>query len=166
MCAHGYDALHYGELRHAQKAHKDELMAEKPSRNKGETGVTNRKYPSNEDEINAAKHPCTFAIARSASPPPNRAALVSSGPQAWNRKCRACVDQDSTYCVPRYDNPGSSVGLTLGSGVYAGNVINEYRGQTQKLRFLRYPLLIPPIQEKTNPQVGLFFIACKWALRV
>lgn len=24
----------------------------------------------------------------------------------------------------------------------------------------------PPIQEKTNPQVGLFFIACKWALRV
>ena len=28
------------------------------------------------------------------------------------------------------------------------------------------PLLIPPIQEKTNPRVGLFFIACKWALRV
>ena len=24
--------------------------------------------------------------------------------------------------------PGSSVGLALGSGVYAGNVINEYRG--------------------------------------
>lgn len=68
--------------------------------------------------------------------------------------------------MSHYDNPGSSVGLTLGSSVYAGNVINEYRGQTQKLRFLRYPLLIPPIQEKTNPQVGLFFIACKWALRV
>ena len=30
--------------------------------------------------------------------------------------------------MPRYDNPGSSVGLALGSGVYAGNVINEYRG--------------------------------------
>ena len=28
------------------------------------------------------------------------------------------------------------------------------------------PLFNPPIQEKTNPQVGLFFIACKWALRV
>ena len=28
------------------------------------------------------------------------------------------------------------------------------------------PLLTPPIQEKTNPQVGLLFIACKWALRV
>ena len=68
--------------------------------------------------------------------------------------------------MPCYDNPGSSVGLTLGSGVYAGNVINEFLGQTQKLRFLRYPLLIPPIQEKTNPQVGLLFIACKWALRV
>ena len=26
--------------------------------------------------------------------------------------------------------------------------------------------LTPPIQEKTNPQVGLLFIACKWALRV
>ena len=35
---------------------------------------------------------------------------------------------DITYCVPCYDNPGSSVGLALGSGVYAGNVINEYRG--------------------------------------
>ena len=56
--------------------------------------------------------------------------------------------------------------LPLAPASYAGNVINEYRGQTQKLRFLRYPLLIPPIQEKTNPQVGLFFIACKWALRV
>lgn len=53
---------------------------------------------------------------------------VDLRPQAWNRKCRACVDQDSTHCVPCYDNPGSSVGLALGSGVYAGNVINEYRG--------------------------------------
>ena len=35
---------------------------------------------------------------------------------------------DSTYCVPYYDNPGSSVGIALGSGVYAGNVINEYLG--------------------------------------
>lgn len=32
--------------------------------------------------------------------------------------------------------------------------------------FCDTPLLTPPIQEKTNPQVGLFFIACKWALRV
>ena len=40
----------------------------------------------------------------------------------------AGVDQGSTYCVPYYDNPGSSVGLALGSGVYAGNVINEYLG--------------------------------------
>ena len=41
---------------------------------------------------------------------------------------RACVDQDSTYCVPCYDNPGSSIGLALGSGVYAGNVVDEYLG--------------------------------------
>ena len=33
-----------------------------------------------------------------------------------------------TYCVPHYDNPGSSVGLALGFGVYAGNVINEFLG--------------------------------------
>lgn len=32
--------------------------------------------------------------------------------------------------------------------------------------FCDTPLLTPPIQEKTNPQVGLLFIACKWALRV
>ena len=32
--------------------------------------------------------------------------------------------------------------------------------------FCDAPLSTPPIQEKTNPQVGLFFIACKWALRV
>lgn len=32
--------------------------------------------------------------------------------------------------------------------------------------FCDTPLSTPPIQEKTNPQVGLFFIACKWALRV
>lgn len=32
--------------------------------------------------------------------------------------------------------------------------------------FCDTPLLTPPIQEKTNPRVGLFFIACKWALRV
>lgn len=32
--------------------------------------------------------------------------------------------------------------------------------------FCDAPLLTPPIQEKTNPQVGLLFIACKWALRV
>lgn len=43
-------------------------------------------------------------------------------------ECRACVDQGSTCCVPCYDNPGSSVGLALGSGVYAGNVINEFLG--------------------------------------
>lgn len=29
--------------------------------------------------------------------------------------------------------------------------------------FCDTPLLTPPIQEKTNPRVGLFFIACKWA---
>ena len=32
--------------------------------------------------------------------------------------------------------------------------------------FCDAPLLTPPIQEKTNPRVGLFFVACKWALRV
>ena len=42
--------------------------------------------------------------------------------------CRACVDQGSTYCVPYYDNPGSSVGIALGSGVYASNVIDECLG--------------------------------------
>jgi len=30
--------------------------------------------------------------------------------------------------MPYYDNPGSSVGLALGSGVYAGNVVDEYLG--------------------------------------
>lgn len=40
----------------------------------------------------------------------------------------AGVDQGSTYCVPYYDNPGSSVGIALGSGVYAGNVVDEYLG--------------------------------------
>lgn len=29
---------------------------------------------------------------------------------------------------PCYDNPGSSVGIALGSGVYAGNVVDEYLG--------------------------------------
>ena len=30
--------------------------------------------------------------------------------------------------MSHYDNPGSSVGLALGSGVYADNVINEFLG--------------------------------------
>ena len=68
--------------------------------------------------------------------------------------------------MPCYDNPGSSVGLALGSGAYAGNVINEFLGKPRNFAFCDTPLLTPPIQEKTNPQVGLLFIACKWALRV
>lgn len=49
------DMTHFimGSFDARKGAHKDELTAEKPSRNKGETGVTNRKYSSNEDEINA-----------------------------------------------------------------------------------------------------------------
>ena len=39
-------------------------------------------------------------------------------------------------------------------------------GKLGNFAFCDTPLLIPPIQEKTNPQVGLLFIACKWALRV
>lgn len=39
-------------------------------------------------------------------------------------------------------------------------------GKPRNFAFCDTPLLTPPIQEKTNPQVGLFFIACKWALRV
>lgn len=31
----------------------------------------------------------------------------------------AGVDQGSSYCVPYYSNPGSSVGLAVGSGVLA-----------------------------------------------
>ena len=38
----------------AQRAHSGKLTTEKPSRNIGETGVTSRKYSSNEDEINSA----------------------------------------------------------------------------------------------------------------
>ena len=61
--------------------------------------------------------------------------------------------------MPCYDNPGSSVGLALGSGVYAGNVINEFLGQTQKLRFLRYPSLTPPHTRKDQPS-GWSFLHC------
>ncbi len=56
-----------------------------------------------------------------------------------------------TACLTTTDNPDSSVGLALGSGVYAGNVINEYRGQTQKLRFLRYPSFNPSHTRKDQP---------------
>ena len=35
----------------------------------------------------------------------------------------AGVDQGSAYCVPYYTNPGASVGLALGSGVYAAQEI-------------------------------------------
>ena len=35
----------------------------------------------------------------------------------------AGVDQGSAYCVPYYKNPGASVGLALGSGVYVANQI-------------------------------------------
>ncbi len=55
-------------------------------------------------------------------------------------ECRTCVDQGSTCCMSHYDDPGSSVGLALGSGVYAGNVINEYRGQPRNFAFCDIPL--------------------------
>lgn len=42
----------------------------------------------------------------------------------------------------------------------------SFRAKPRNFAFCDTPLLTPPIQEKTNPQVGLFFIACKWALRV
>ena len=35
----------------------------------------------------------------------------------------AGVDQGSSYCVPYYSNPGSSVGLAAGSGVYVAKEI-------------------------------------------
>ena len=35
----------------------------------------------------------------------------------------AGVDQGSAYCVPYYTNPGASVGLALGSGVYVAQEI-------------------------------------------
>ena len=35
----------------------------------------------------------------------------------------AGVDQGSAYCVPYYTNPGASVGLALGSGVYVAKEI-------------------------------------------
>ena len=35
----------------------------------------------------------------------------------------AGVDQGSSYCVPYYSNPGSSVGLAVGSGVYVAKEI-------------------------------------------
>lgn len=42
----------------------------------------------------------------------------------------------------------------------------SFWAKPRNFAFCDTPLLTPPIQEKTNPQVGLFFIACKWALRV
>lgn len=163
---HGYDALHYGELRRAQGAHKGEFTAEKPSRNIGETGVTNRKYPSNKDEINAAKHPCAFAIVRSASLPPNRAALVSSGPQAWNRNAaHASTRTARTACLATTTRTLPSA-LPLAPACTRATSSPSIGGKPRNFAFCDAPLLTPPIQEKTNPQVGLFFIACKWALRV
>ena len=35
----------------------------------------------------------------------------------------AGVDQGSSYCVPYYSNPGSSVGLAVGSDVYVAKEI-------------------------------------------
>jgi len=40
----------------------------------------------------------------------------------------AGVDMGSMYTMPYYDNPGSSVGLALGSGVLAAEEIQEYLG--------------------------------------
>jgi len=42
----------------------------------------------------------------------------------------------------------------------------SFWAKPRNFAFCDTPLLTPPIQEKTNPQVGLLFIACKWALRV
>ena len=42
----------------------------------------------------------------------------------------------------------------------------NFWAKPRNFAFCDTPLLTPPIQEKTSPRVGLFFIACKWALRV
>lgn len=46
----------------------------------------------------------------------------------------AGVDQGSAYCVPYYTNPGASVGLALGSGVY---VAQRFSGRNPHCRPLR-----------------------------
>ena len=42
----------------------------------------------------------------------------------------------------------------------------SFWAKPRNFAFCDTPLLTPPIQEKTNLQIGLLFIACKWALRV
>lgn len=56
--------------------------------------------------------------------------------------------------------------LPLASACTRATSSTSFWAKPRNFAFCDTPLLTSPIQEKTNPQVGLFFIACKWALRV
>ena len=97
---------------------------------------------------------------------PNRAALVSSGPQAWNRNvAHASTRAARTECLITTTRALPSA-LPLAPACTQVTSSTSFWAKPRNFAFCDTPLLTPPIQEKTNPRVGLFFIACKWALRV
>ncbi len=109
---------------------------------------------------------CAFAIARPASLPPNRAALVSSGPQAWNRNAAHASTRAARAACLAATTRALPSALPMAPACTQPTPSTSIGAKPRNFAFCDTPLSTPPIQEKTNPQVGLFFIACKWALRV
>lgn len=83
---------------------------------------------------------------------------IENAAHASNRAARAACLTTITQALPS--------ALPLAPACTRATSSTSFWAKPRNFAFCDTPLLTPPIQEKTNHQVGLLFIACKWALRV